>query len=95
VEGHPKICELQFKPFEDCKRRCIVSYYFIHKLPVDRATEVFEPSTDQARLLVPTEIFFSVLGLGFFGGTSLVWVVVAFVWPTLPGPGRQSNEPMF
>jgi len=52
---------------KDRKSQYIVSGYFSHSSPVDRAREVFEPSTDWARLLVPSENNFSVLGLRFSG----------------------------
>ena len=36
-----------------------------------------------------------VLGLAFSVGDVTSGGVFAFFWPTLPGPGRQSNEPIF
>jgi len=52
---------------------------------------VFKPSTDSASLVVPSLKKFSVLGLGFFWGSVTSGGVFAFLWPTLPGPGRPSN----
>jgi len=47
--------------------------------------------TDSARHLVSNEKKISVLGLGFSWGRHK-W---GCFWPTLPGPGRQSNGPIF
>jgi len=35
------------------------------------------------------------LGLGFSWGEVTSGGVLAFLWPTLPGPGRKSNDPTF
>jgi len=64
-----------------------------HNWPAAAVREVFKPSTDAASLLVPSQKTSSVLGLGFFWGDVTSVGVLAFLWPTLPGPGRQSNGP--
>ena len=56
-----------------------------------RAREVFKLSTDSARHLVSTEKKIQFWAWGSLGGASQV----VFFWPTLPGPGRQSNGPIF
>jgi len=56
---------------------------------------VFKPSTDSASLVLQSQKNFSVLGLGFSWGSVTSGGVFAFLWPTLPGPGRQSNVPTF
>jgi len=57
---------------------------------------VFKPSTDSASLVVPHQKkTFSVLGLGFSWGDVTIGGVFAFLWPTLPCPGRPSNRPTF
>jgi len=56
---------------------------------------VFKLSTDSASLVVPSQKKFSVLGLGFSWGGVTSEGVFAFLWPTLPGPGRPSNGPTF
>ena len=69
-------------------------YSFGHNSPAAPAREVFKPSTYSACLLVPTEKkVFSVLGTSLGDVTS--GDVLAFLWPTLPGPRHQSNEPIF
>jgi len=60
-----------------------------------KARKLFKPSTVWASLPVSTEIKFSVLGLGFCWGYVTSRVVFSFLWPTLPGTGRQSNESIF
>jgi len=67
---------------------------FGHNSPAVAAAEVFKPSTDSGSLLVLSQKKkFLVLGLGFFWGDVTSGGVFAFSWPTLPGPGRQSNGP--
>ena len=57
---------------------------------------MFKPSTDSASLVVPShKKNFSVLDLGFSWGGVTSGGVFAFLWPTLPGPGRPSNWPTF
>ena len=56
---------------------------------------MFKPSTDSASFLDPSQKKFSVLGLGFSWRDVTSGGVLAFVWPTLPGPGRPSNGPTF
>ena len=69
-------------------------YSFGHNSPAAAAREIFKSSTYSACLLVPTEKnFFSVLGTSLGDVTS--GGVLAFLWPTLLGPRRQSNEPIF
>jgi len=74
-------------PFADRKKWYIVSEYFIHKSPVNRAREVFKPSTDSGSPLV-----------SIYWGFLLVtpqWVHVFPFWRQLSGPVRQANEPFF
>jgi len=79
-------------PFKDRKSRNIVSYHFSHNSTVDRASEVFEPSTDSAKT-ASFDDFFSVLGLGISGRDFTS--VIAFSLVNFHGPGRQPNEPIF
>jgi len=59
---------------------------------VRRAREVFKASRVSASHLVSTEKPFCQFWVwGRLGGASQV----GGGWPTLPGPKRQSNEPMF
>jgi len=67
----------------------------IHNSPAARAIEVFKPPTDSARLLVSTEKKFSVFDLVFSWGDVTSGSVFAFLWPILPGPRRQSDDPTF
>jgi len=62
----------------------------------DWARKLFKPCTDLASLLVEIEKKFFVLGSGFSGGGRHKWGChFRFFWPTLRGPGRQSNEQLF
>jgi len=84
------------EPFNDRAGLYIGRYSFGHNSQAAAAREVFTPSTDSASLLVPTQKkTFSVLRLGFSWGDVISGGVIAFSWLTLPGPGRQSNEPIF
>jgi len=82
-----KVC-----PFNDRKSKKIGAYVFGYDSQPAAAREVFKPSTDSASLVVPSQkkIFSWFSGWGFTSGG-----VFAFLWPTLPGPGRPSNGPTF
>ena len=71
------------------------SCVFGYNSAVAAAREVFKPFTDSASLIVPSQIKFSVLGLGFSWEGVTSGGVFAFLWPTLPAPGRPSNGPTF
>ena len=63
--------------------------------PANWARKLFKPSTDSASLLV--EIEKKLFRFGFvvlWGRTSQVGVSFSFYWPSLRGPGRQSNGPI-
>ena len=65
-----------------------------HNSPAGSARELFKSSTDSASLLVSIKKI-TWFGLGvLLGGRHKVGVFLNF-WPTLTGPGRQSNEPFF
>ena len=89
-------CELNpFRPIAATYLTKLFNSITIHNSPAARAREVFKPSTDSASLLVPTQKkkFFS--GLGTPLGDVTSGGVLAFLWPTLPGPRRQYNESIF
>jgi len=73
---------------------CSGRHSFGHNSPAAAAREVFKPSTDSASLVVPSQKNFS-FGFGFLCGDATSGGVLAFLWPTLPGSGRQSNGPTF
>ena len=56
---------------------------------------MFKPSTDSASLVVPSQKKFLSFGFGVLLGGVTSGGVFAFLWPTLPGPGRLSNGPTF
>ena len=87
--------QTQSSPFNALAGHCGGRCSFGHNSPAARAREVFKPSTDSSRLLVSTEKKFSVLGLGFSWRDVISRGIFVFLWPILPGPGRQSNEPFF
>jgi len=70
-------------------------YSFGHNSPAAVARGMFKPSADSANLLVPSQKKFFFSGLRTPLGDVTSGVVLAFLWPTLPGPRRQSNEPIF
>jgi len=85
---------VQPEPFNSRAGQYSGRYSFGHNSPAAAAREVFKPSTDSESLFVPTQKnFFS--GLGTPLGDVTSWGVLAFLWPTWPGPRRQSNEPIF
>jgi len=85
-----------FKPSADSASLVVPSRnFFGHNSPAAAAREVFKPSADSASLVVPSQKNFSVLGLGFSWGDVTSEGVLAFLWLTLPGSGRQSNGPTF
>jgi len=73
----------------------ICRYSFGHNSPAAAAREVFKPSTDSASLLAPSQQKFFCFGFGVLLGVVTSGGVLTFLWPTLPGPGRQSNGPTF
>jgi len=56
---------------------------FGHNLPVAATREVFKPSSDSARLLVPSQEKCSILGLGFSWGDITSGRVLGFFGPAL------------
>ena len=56
---------------------------------------MFKPSTDSASLVVSSQKKNFSFGLGVLVGGVTSGGVFAFLWPTLTGPGRQSNGPTF
>jgi len=81
--------------FNDQSGQYIGSHVFGHNSPAAAAREMFKPSTDSARFLVPSQKKCSVLSLGFSWGDVTSGSVLAFLWPTLRGPGRPWNGPTF
>jgi len=68
-------------------------YIFGYNSPAAAAREVFKPSTDSASLVVLSQKKFFSFGFSWGGITS--GDIFAFLWPTLPSPGRPSNGPTF
>jgi len=80
--------------FNDRAGQYIGRYLFGHISPAAAAREMFKPSTDSASILVPSRKIFS-FGLEVILGGRHKCFFLTFLWPTLPGPGRQSNGPTF
>jgi len=59
------------------------------------AREVFKPSTDSASLVVSSQKKCISFGFGVLLRGVTSGGVFAFLWPTLPDPGRPSNGPTF
>jgi len=63
--------------------------------PADWARKLFKPSTDSASLLFKIEKKKFCFGfVVLWGRTSQVGVSFSFYWPSLRGPGCQSNGPI-
>jgi len=66
-----------------------------YNLPTDSGRELFRPFMDSACLQVQIEKNYFVLGVGFSMGVVRNGGVFSSFLPTLPGPGCQTNEPIF
>jgi len=68
---------------------------FGYNSPAAAARAVFKPSTDSASLVVPNQNKIFSFGFGVLFGDVTSGGVFAFLWPTLPGPGRPWNGPTY
>jgi len=68
-------------------------HFFGHKSPAAR--ELFKPYTDSASLVVKIKKTYFVLDLSLSGGNVTSRDVLAFFWPSLPGPGRRPDGLFF
>jgi len=95
VYSENNIAEYCVNPLSPAIAKILAQDLQRYNSPADWARKLFKPSTDSASLLV--EIEKKSFRFGFvvlWGRTSQVGLSFSFYWPSLRGPGRQSNEPI-